>query len=158
MSPDTPLILCYDGSEGAQYAIRHAGDLFAPRHTLVLSVWLPAAVLGSYAGLGFIAPAVDVAELDRAVAEEGGRIAEEGAHIARGAGFDAEAVAAKASGPVWHTILETADARDAAAIVMGSRGLTALRSMLLGSVSSGVVHHADRPTMVIHRPTTAADG
>jgi nucleotide-binding universal stress UspA family protein len=34
---------------------------------------------------------------------------------------------------------------------MGSRGLTGVRSMLLGSVSSAVVHHADLPTLVIHR-------
>jgi nucleotide-binding universal stress UspA family protein len=25
--------------------------------------------------------------------------------------------------------------------------------MLLGSVSSAVVHHADRPTLIIHRPS-----
>jgi nucleotide-binding universal stress UspA family protein len=35
---------------------------------------------------------------------------------------------------------------------MGSRGLTGVRSMLLGSVSSAVVHHADRPTLVVHMP------
>ena len=39
---------------------------------------------------------------------------------------------------------------------MGSRGLTGLRSMLLGSVSSAVVHHADRPTLVIRQPVAAA--
>jgi nucleotide-binding universal stress UspA family protein len=32
---------------------------------------------------------------------------------------------------------------------MGSRGLTGLRAMLLGSVSNAVVHHADRPTLII---------
>jgi nucleotide-binding universal stress UspA family protein len=37
-------------------------------------------------------------------------------------------------------------------IVLGSRGLTGLRSVLLGSVSTAVVHHADRPTLVIHSP------
>ncbi len=153
MSPTAPLILCYDGSEDAKHAIQRAGDLLAHRSALVLTAWLPTAVLGSYAGLGFVAPPVDFAELDRAVAGEGGRLAEEGARIARDAGLDAEPIAVKASGPVWHTIVETADSRDAAAIVMGSRGLTALRSMLLGSVSSGVVHHANRPTLVIHRPS-----
>src|SRR5215210_1161971 len=49
-------------------------------------------------------------------------------------------------------VVNAADLHDAAAIVMGSRGLTGLRSMLLGSVSNAVVHHADRPTLVIHRP------
>ena len=47
---------------------------------------------------------------------------------------------------------ETADRNDTAVIVMGSRGLTGLRSMLLGSVSSAVLHHADRPVFVVHSP------
>ena len=58
----------------------------------------------------------------------------------------------KADGSVWKAILETADQHDAASIVMGSRGLTGLRSMLLGSVSNAVVHRADRPTLVIRKP------
>ena len=66
------------------------------------------------------------------------------------AGLKAEALAVEADGPVWLTILEIADRHDAATIVMGSRGLTGMRSMLLGSVSSAVVHHAARPTLVIH--------
>ena len=62
-------------------------------------------------------------------------------------------LAVKATGPVWKTILEIAEGRDASTIVIGSRGLTGLRSMLLGSVSTAVVNHADRPTLVIHSPS-----
>jgi nucleotide-binding universal stress UspA family protein len=149
--PDAPLILCYDGSEDAKQAIRRGGELLAARRALVLTVWLPSVALGP--GLGDTAAMVNFAELDRAAAEEGDRIAEEGAQIARAAGLDAEPVAVKARGPVWHTIVETADRCDATAVVMGSRGLTPLRSMLLGSVSGGVVHHADRPTLVVRRPS-----
>ena len=76
----------------------------------------------------------------------GGRVANEGARIAQAAGLDAEPVGVETTRPVWETIVELADRHDAATIVMGSRGLTGLRSMLLGSVSSAVVHHADRPT------------
>ena len=63
-----------------------------------------------------------------------------------------EPLAVKATGPVWKTILEVAASHDVSTIVIGSRGLTGLRSMLLGSVSTAVVHHADRPTLVIHSP------
>ena len=35
---DGPLILCYDGSEGARDAIQHAGGLFAGRRALVVTV------------------------------------------------------------------------------------------------------------------------
>jgi nucleotide-binding universal stress UspA family protein len=52
-------------------------------------------------------------------------------------------------GPLWKTILAVADDDAAGLVVLGSRGLTGLRSMLMGSVSSAVVHHAARPTLVI---------
>jgi nucleotide-binding universal stress UspA family protein len=149
--PDAPLILCYDGSEDAKHAIQRGGELLALRRALVLTVWLPTAALGP--GLGFAPNAVNFVEIDRAAAEAGDRIAEEGVRIARDAGLDAEPIAIKACGPVWHTIVEAADRHGAAAIVMGSRGLTGLRSVLLGSVSGGVVHHADRPALVIRRPS-----
>ena len=73
------------------------------------------------------------------------------------AGLEAEPFAVEASGSVWNTIVEIADRQDAAAIVMGSRGLTGVRSMLLGSVSSGVLHHADRPTLVISQPAAGGE-
>ena len=149
--PDALLMFCYDGSEDAKHAIQRGSELLTARRALVLTVWLPTAVLGP--GLGETAAMVNFAELDRAAAEACDRVAAAGVRIARACGLDAEPVAVKTAGPIWHAIVETADRCDAAAIVMGSRGLTPLRSILLGSVSSGVVHHADRPTLVIRRPS-----
>lgn len=42
------------------------------------------------------------------------------------------------------TILSEADELDASAIVIGSRGLTGLKSLLLGSVSHALLQHTDR--------------
>jgi nucleotide-binding universal stress UspA family protein len=148
---DGPLLLCYDGSEDAKRAIEGAGALFAGRRALVVTVWQPTAVVDSFAWLGATAGEVDFFELDRAAAEAGGGIAEEGARVALEADLKAEPVAVEATGPVWTTIVEIADRNNAEVIVMGSRGLTGVRSMLLGSVSSAVVHHADRPTLIIRR-------
>ncbi len=147
---DCPLLFCYDGSEGAKHAIERAAALLSGRHALIVTVWQPFAELGSFAWSGATATMVNFVELDRAAAEDAGRIANEGLGIAQEAGLEAEPVAVKATGPVWKTILETAEHHDAAMIVMGSRGLTGLHSML-GSASSAVVHHTDRPTLVIHR-------
>jgi nucleotide-binding universal stress UspA family protein len=131
MRSDGPLLLCYDGSEDAKHAIERAGALLADRPALVVTVWEPTASLDSFAWSGASAGAANFVELDRAAAEAGGR-------------------SIKAAGPVWKTIVETAERCDVAAIVMGSRGLTGVRSMLLGSVSNAVVHHTERPTLVIN--------
>lgn len=152
------MLLCYDGSEDAKYAIESAARLLVSRHALVVTVWQPIAGVESFAWAGATASMVNFVELDRAAAEDGGRIAADGVRIAEEAGLQAEPIAVKASGAVWRTIIEIASHRDAAAIVMGSRGLTGLRSILLGSVSSPVVHRADRPTLVVHRPDDDATG
>jgi nucleotide-binding universal stress UspA family protein len=45
-------------------------------------------------------------------------------------------------------ILALAHSRDVDLIVVGSRGLGAVKGALLGSVSSAIVHHSDRPVLV----------
>ncbi|MGH2763165.1 MAG: universal stress protein [Thermoleophilaceae bacterium] len=152
MRSDGPLIICYDGSEDAKHAIERAAGLLAARPALVVTVWQSTASLEGFAWLGVSAGVANFVEFDHAAAEAGGRTADEGVRIAQEAGLEAEPVPIKAAGPAWKTIVETADRHDAAAIVMGSRGLTGVRSMLLGSVSNAVVHHTERPTLVIHRP------
>jgi hypothetical protein len=116
---DSPMLLCYDGSEDAKHAIERAARLLSGRPAMVMTVWQSTGTLDSFAWSGAMAGMVDFVELDRAAAED-----------------------------------STAASREAAVIVVGSRGLTGVRSMLLGSVSGAVAHHADRPTLVIHRPTT----
>ena len=109
--------------------------------------------------LGFAGEAagmVNLVELDRAAAEDGGRLAGEGVRIATDAGLMAEPLALEAAGPDWKTIVDIAEREDAATIVMGSRGLAGLKAMLLGSVSSAVLHHADRPTLIVRRPLAHA--
>jgi nucleotide-binding universal stress UspA family protein len=155
--PDGPLLLCYDGSEDAKHAIELAAGLLGGAHALVLTVWQPTHGLGSFAWAGATASMVDFFALDRAAAEDAGNVAHDGVRIAQDAGLKAEPVTIEATGPVWKTILKIARQHDAATIVIGSRGLTGVRSMLLGSVSSAVVHHADRPTLVIHQPSSDAD-
>ena len=50
---------------------------------------------------------------------------------------------------VGHVICEIAKDNSASAIVIGARGLGALRRTFLGSVSDYVVHHSHIPTIVV---------
>jgi nucleotide-binding universal stress UspA family protein len=146
-----PLLLCYDGSGGAGHAIVGAGRLFGGRPALVVTVWHPTA-LGSLAWSGATASMDRFVDDDRTAAELGAQVAEEGVRIARAAGLEAEPLSAEGGRPVWATILGIAERVDAATIVMGPRGLRARWPMLMGSVSSAVVHHTDRPTLLIPQP------
>ena len=49
-------------------------------------------------------------------------------------------------------VVELARARNAPLIVVGSRGLGAVAGALLGSASSGIIHRADRPVLVVPSP------
>ena len=143
-----PLLLCYDGSADAAHAIRVAGALFGEHPALVATVWQPTIGVNgpdwSYSG---DAP-IDYGALDDAARDASARTAHDGVEIARAAGFDARPVHAKAGGDVWRTLVGIAEDRDAAMVVMGSRGLVGLQATLFGSASSGVVHHLDRPTLI----------
>ena len=86
------------------------------------------------------------AGLGRASAE---RLAAEGCERARLAGIAATPVVVEADDGVGRAILAAADAAGASLIVMGSRGLTGLRSLLLGSISHEVLQHAHRPVAIV---------
>jgi nucleotide-binding universal stress UspA family protein len=52
-------------------------------------------------------------------------------------------------GPEAEAILTVAKTREADLIVMGSRGFSSLQSLLLGSVSHKVIHHAECAVLVV---------
>ena len=145
---ERPLLLCYDGSEDAKHAIREAASMFGPgRPALVLSVWQDAAALPSFAWAGAALP--DLGDVFEAARQGAERIAEEGAGIARATGLVPTPIVAEAKGPIWAAVEEVCKAHDVEAVVAGSRGLSGVKSILLGSVSNGIVHHAKRPVVVV---------
>jgi nucleotide-binding universal stress UspA family protein len=144
-------LIAYDGSDDAATAIRHAGHLIGPRRAIVAHVWDSLAALLLHTDIrgltGSMREAAD--ELDEEDRRDAERVAAEGAELARDAGFDAEAHALQGKPKAWPTLLAKADAVDAAVVVIGSRGQGAVKSALLGSVSSGLLHHTRRPVLVV---------
>jgi nucleotide-binding universal stress UspA family protein len=68
----------------------------------------------------------------------------------RQAGVDARGEMRRVSpGSTPEQIVEIADEFDADLIVMGTRGMTEWRSLLLGGVANKVVHHAHCPVLLV---------
>lgn len=140
-----PVLFAFDGSELATLAIEQAAQQLAPgRDALVLTVWQPADV-------GFVP--VNKRHFDATQAQEVKKAAEEaaahGASLAENAGFRSQSVAVEAA-PTWKGIVETAEARGASLIVLGSHRRSGLGGHLLGSVAAAVVKHSSRSVLVVH--------
>jgi len=149
------ILIAYDGSKDAQSAVDLAGDLMSGEPTTVLSVWEPFVDVMARTGLGVGPGVVDFEALDKAYEESARERAVEGAQRAARAGLNAQPRTRARHATIAATILAEADEVGASAIVLGSRGLTGVKSLLLGSVSHAVLQHADRPVIVVPSPEVA---
>jgi nucleotide-binding universal stress UspA family protein len=140
-----PIVIATDGSEGAQAAVGAGARV--------------ARTLGTKAVLVYVRPALG--PLGDPYYQE--KLSEQMAH-ARAAVDRASELLSEAAveveeeileGSAADRIVELARARDAPLIVVGSRGLGAVAGALLGSVSSAVIHRADRPVLVVPIPESS---
>ena len=139
--PET-ILLATDGSEGAEPAARAAIDLSnrtgAKLHAAHAWEPLPHFAHPSLVWVRYHPPYEEGArrildEQVEQVVQAGGTVSE--AHLLEGRPADA--------------LLDLAEQIGADLIVVGSRGLGSVKRLLVGSVSLGVVHHADRPVLVV---------
>jgi len=152
------ILLCYDGSPDATSAIEKAGELMLQARAIVVTVWEPFMDYLSRRGGGVLywPEEVSFEDVDAGAERSAREQAQEGARRARDAGLRAEARAAMRAGSVAETILSLAEELQAQAIVLGTRGRSGYKAVLLGSVSHEVVQHADRPVIVVPSPALAA--
>ena len=130
------LVVGYDGSEAAQKALDYAaGRINGGRLFLVTAVAPPPEWMG----------APHWQEIVDEEHERGRELLEEAVErLPDGVNFVTELL----EGPAADAIVNVAAAREADAIVVGSRGLGRVRAVL-GSVSHDVLHIADRPVVVV---------
>jgi nucleotide-binding universal stress UspA family protein len=156
---DGPVVAAYDGSEGARDAIQTVGRLLPGRATVVVHAWEPVFHRSLTAHALAAGPVDDlreiIADLKEALADSAAATTEDGVAAARAAGLDAVGDTVESDDGAWRAVAGAARAHRASVIAMGTRGLGAARSVLLGSVSSGLVQNAELPVLVVPREPAA---
>lgn len=122
------ILIAYDGSDHAKKAVQHAIEL--------------AKAFGSALYVITVAADPSQVSLDRAK-----KTAEEATKTIASAGLKAEAEVR--SGTPATEILNYAEEKEVDLIVMGSRGLSAIQRLVLGSVSQAVASRAKMPVLIV---------
>jgi len=149
-----PVLIAFDGSEVARAAVRQAAELFAGRPALVATVWEPGLAVVAMGrpdalGMSTVPDPATVETIDRLQREHASTVAADGAELARSLGLAAAPQAVPDGVDVADTLIDIARQRGAAVVVVGSHGISGLRTRLLGSVSRKLIEHCDRPVLVI---------
>lgn len=151
-----PAIIGFDGSAGAEHAMREAASLLTVREAVVVTVWEAGAAYITLDSPGLQAAPMDLgmaAIADQAILDGVRRTAERGAEIARTLGFAVdEGVVESGAESVGASLLRIAGERGASVIVVGSHGHSRLEKLFVGSTSRQVLEHAGCAVLVVRPP------
>ncbi|HVP68889.1 MAG TPA: universal stress protein [Anaeromyxobacteraceae bacterium] len=137
------ILVAVDGSEPSMRAARMAADValrFGARITLAYVVprlLLPPDVYG-----------LTVAEVEREQRAHADTLVHQALLQLGGTGVEVET--SVLSGPPAESLAEAAQGPDVDLVVVGSRGIGAVKRMLLGSVSDRLVHICPKPILIVH--------
>lgn len=137
------ILVPVDGSELALDAVRHA--LHLQRLGLQASFVLATVQAPTFVYEMILAPDAEV--LERVTGAVGSHALEGAQALFRQAGVPFESEIG--SGEPAPTLLEIAERHGCEAIIMGARGLGAVRSALMGSVSQAVLHASPVPVTIV---------
>ena len=144
-----PILIGYDGSEGSANAISEVARLFPGARAVIVHVGhMPTFYIGGYGGGPPITADVSQ-EIEKAAQDQANKTAAGGTEIARKSGLEAEGFAYITPTSVWRRLLDAADDVHASAVVVGSRGLGGIRSVVLGSTSQALAHHSSLPLLIV---------
>ncbi len=140
------VIVAFDGSKDSVKAVRLAGSIAAKYRSSVILVHVyPSPALGFSAASGM--PVPDFQDLEDAAKVGGQAVLSKGLRLAADSGLKARGELIEAPSVV-EAIVKFAAAEKADLIVVGTRGMTGFKQLILGSVSSGLVSHASCPVLV----------
>lgn len=150
------ILVPLDGSEHSLKALEQAVQIakkFGGKLTLlhvysvtITPVIVPEPTTLTPPGIPVMAPA-EISKVAEASRRAGNRILADGEEKAKAEGVEVEKLLEE--GHVVHEVVRIAKEGNFGLIVIGARGISHVREMLLGSVTDGVLHHAPCPVLVI---------
>jgi nucleotide-binding universal stress UspA family protein len=135
------ILLAVDGSEHSLHAAREAGDLARAMKSEILRIVVAFEGIPAYLGEPNMEQAIE------ARMEAANGILQK-AQVAVGA-IPGEIHTELIEGSPAEAIINVAKTRGSTVIVMGSRGMSAIAELVLGSTSHKVVSHASCPVLVV---------
>jgi nucleotide-binding universal stress UspA family protein len=141
------LVVAFDGSEDSIRAVQMASVIaskFNSKVTIVHVYNVPIVTYGGVTG----PPPVDYGALRNTAKSSGETILSRGVEIASKAGLTADGQLVE-SPSIVEGLVTLAEEQEASLIIVGTRGMTGIKRLVLGSVSSGLVSHARCPVMVV---------
>ena len=141
------ILVPIDGSEHAKQALEVACQLASASDATIHLLHVAAPGPGD-AELGFVMGSAATDELTRRAEARGQDLLED--TIESLGAVEPRLTATVAWGSPARTIVEEARSRDVEAIVMGSRGLSDLKGLAVGSVSHKVMHIATCTVVTVH--------
>lgn len=145
------ILLPVDGSDLSLDAVRHALHLL--RNGLQASFVLVTVQEPTFMYEMILAPDAEV--LDRVTGAVGSRALEGAQALFKEAGVAVESEIG--SGEPAPTLVELCERHGCEAIIMGARGMGALRSALIGSVSQAVLHASKVPVTIVKHTEPDSD-
>ena len=157
----TQLLIAYDGSETADDAVRAAARLFPRARARVLFVRRPSVADDSASAARIAMPDTVIAaameEHEREIRSRAEELVERGRLLAEDAGLEATAELREGGTP-WRVVADAAREEGIDVVVCGSRGQGLVSRSLLGSTSSSLLYHAERPVLVLPREVGYLEG
>jgi len=133
------IVVGFDGSEHSRKALERAADISNGATVAVVCAADVSRLMRD--------PAGGASAIDPAEAEERANALAEARKYLEGRGI--EGVYVEGTGHPADVLVEEAEESGADLIVVGTRGLNAAKRLLMGSVSSTVVHHAPCDVLVV---------
>ena len=142
------MLLALDGSDQSKHALKYAIDSASKWEAELLLI----SVIPFHSALLFYddgASVIDLEEYDKTMNKIHSEILADAKAEIESVNPDLKVKTLLRTGHVPSVIIEEADNEDADLIIMGSRGLSGIKSWVLGSISKAVVEQCTKPILLV---------